>query len=289
MKKIFLAAALVLTAVCSWAYCKDVYAFEVVDGVPSNAPKRIRTSVAGQETEVEFSPAGRLVKFNGHDVNDENVKIERQNGRFTKVILEEGGQTITQVFTDYDEVEMLPRTQLVYVNGQPTMSLQAKKYDRGRYLVVDANVGGVKFTTKYKDYKFDNHGNWIYRTFKNPNGVKIEERRDIEYYYSGSAFKNLGDWKCLVNGRGYNVMFECTDHKNVRRLPQPYQRIWFESYGGVGGTFFPSSSSYFEVRDGKLVILEDGNVVETFTFVSPDNKGYIQIVDSKGRDLYLRP
>ena len=268
------------------AFSKDVYAFEIVNSVPSISPKCIRTTVNGVTTVVEFSPAGRLVSASGATLGD-GLTVERNaQGYLTSITVVVDGTKVTTNFGEYGSGDV-PVMMKALLNGQVYSTMNVAKCERGRMIEVNGMMEGYPYKVKYKDYKFDNHGNWIYRTWKNPAGQKIEERRDIIYDYH-EDLTNLGDWAALVCGKRFWVMFKCDDGKNVERLSSPYPYFFFEKSGLIGGVYFPSDGTYCEVRDRKLCIMLDGKVIETLTLISLDNAGYIQVKNSQGQLLYFK-
>ena len=136
------------------------------------AVKSITTSMMGQEMKTTFSEDGKMTSGNLTEaVYDENgyaksVEMEGMQGQKMKI--------------NYTWENGKVKTQTMDMMGQG-VTITLSYNDKGAIAAQSMNFGGQEMSTPYTDYKYDDHGNWIYRK-SSMMGRDMEQTRKIEYY-----------------------------------------------------------------------------------------------------------
>lgn len=273
MKKAFCYVVLTVAAILNVIADDDYRMYDVRNG----NPKLIYVDDASGKHTYTFSPAGTLLTQDGEPVNESTTKLTRdKNGYVTRMEVTTP-EYIIEASYRYNQGTVCHN--FTFINGQAFETV-IKLDDEAR--AKEASTGNYK--VKYSNYKYDQEGNWIYRKAKDNRGVSREERRTIEYYRN--SITNIDPkWRPLVNGNSFTVKYKYIGGSMQKVTPVS---VWFEANGKVLGKWFPDNS-YFEIKDGKMLIYSRGKLLNELTLISLDNKGYVEVATKDGIRYYLSP
>ena len=169
MKKALMMLALLVAPIAMQAQTKfhDVELNECTGPV-----KSISTSFMGRDQVTNFSQDGKMQREGmGEVVYDENgyaksVEMEGMQGQKMKI--------------NYTWENGKVKTQTMDMMGQG-VTITLSYNDKGAIAAQSMNLGGQEMSTPYTDYKYDDHGNWIYRK-SSMMGRDMEQSRTITYY-----------------------------------------------------------------------------------------------------------
>lgn len=146
----------------------DKAVMEIVNG----NPKTVTEFVPGNLFTSEFSRDGRLVSYQGFEINPENVARDKGN-RITKISDPVIGNVIDEhTYNDDGTIQSY-----MYLNDTYTC-----RYD-DRKRCIEILINGKPYIKQtYNDTDIDHMGNWIKRTYIMDDGTEETEERDIEYW-----------------------------------------------------------------------------------------------------------
>lgn len=279
IRQILLGIFLSITLSQAWSSDLDYY---MCDLNGYKIPKLLEVSDASGTHVYTFSPAGTILTYDGESIPSQNLY---RNGQGYLIDLVSTYGT-NQIKTTYEYLGRQVMGITIYYNGEKAMTLKQNYNDDG--IVKSAEIVGVG-TVKYSDYKFDNEGNWIARTTKNPAGAKISERRRIEYHSNFATFAP-SIWRPFINGSLYYLMYKKENGKDLEKLPSPHKTIIINQVTGacLGTAFNSDEAAYIVFNGDKIQLFNRGTLLNTFSLVNPDNKGYLEVSDSNGTHYYLK-
>lgn len=170
--KLSLAAiiSLIMPAVMSAAEPKynDKAVMEIING----NPKTVTEIFPGNLFVSEFSRDGRLVKYQGFEINPENVERDKEN-RITKVSDPVIGNVIDEhTYNDDGTIQSY-----IYLKDTYTCRYNDRKH------CIEILLNGKPYINQtYTDTDIDYMGNWIKRTYIMDDGTEETEERIIEYW-----------------------------------------------------------------------------------------------------------
>ena len=146
--------------------------FHDVEANDATGPvKKIETNVMGQNQVISFTEDGKMQREGMKDV------VYDENGYMQSAKMEMQGMEV-KVTYKWENGKIASQT--MNIMGQ-NMVAKRTYNDQGLPLKESMDMGGQEFGSEYKDYKLDDHGNWISRK-ASMMGQEMEQTRTIEYY-----------------------------------------------------------------------------------------------------------